>query len=55
MTNLGTMNAWGKKAPEEYRDCQDKKHKLQSENKGKCLTREWCAICKIEWTVDSGG
>lgn len=51
--NLGTMNGWGKMAPQEYRDCQDKKHRLKKENKGKCLTRESCPICKIEWLIDS--
>jgi len=51
--NLGTMNGWGKMAPQEYRDCQDKKHRLKKENKGRCLTRESCPVCKIEWLIDS--
>ena len=52
-TNLGYVNGWGRNTPQAYVDCANKGHKHRSESEGKCLTREYCTICKIEWRIDS--
>lgn len=55
MKNLGCMNGWGEKTPEEYKVCCRGNHFKYMEVKilGNCWEQYTCPICKIVYTIDS--
>ena len=44
----------GDTTPEDYRKCRELEHRtLGFANHTRCYTKEFCAICKIYWEIDS--
>ena len=53
MEDLGYANGWDK-TPEIIKECEQKGHREEVRNVGRCLTEYSCAICGYKYTIDSG-